>query len=217
MEPIVLILNGFEAAAFITGFVYWNKLRGTYWKYFPVYLLGIFICEMIGKYMKLHGLKEYNMLFCNYFVINLEFLFFYWLFYRSYAQLKNKRIAIASISLYIIGLLADISYIHKFEYWFASFTYTLGVALMLILIALYFIQLAMSEDAILQIKTNILFWICIGLLFFYIGTFPFYGIRNTLWLNYKSVAKTYSYFAFALNYFMYFMFSFSIICGKPKT
>lgn len=216
MEPIVLALNAFEAIAFVTGFIYWNKLKTTYWKYFPVYLFCIFLCEMAGKYMKLHGMKEANKLFFNHFVINAEFLFFYWLFYRSFSRSKNKKVAFAFICIYITGVFMDMGYVSKYEYWFSSFTYALGVVLMLILIALYFIQLATSDEAILQVRTNMLFWICVGLLFFYVGTFPYYGLRNTLWRNYKDVAKVYSYFSFGLNYFMYFMFAFSIICGKPK-
>jgi hypothetical protein len=61
-----------------------------------------------------------------------------------------------------------------------------------------------------------MFWTALGLIIFYLGTFPLYALRNTLVKHYLSVFTGYYYVSFVLNYCMYILFSIGFICHKPK-
>ena len=86
---------------------------------------------------------------------------------------------------------------------------------MLILILSYFFQLVTS-NSILNFKNNMLFWVCLGMLLYYLGTFPYFGLRNTFATNFQDVFNTYTYIAYFLNALMYLMFTISFIWGKPN-
>jgi hypothetical protein len=214
MHAHVLILNAFEAAAFITGFAYWRKLKNSYWRFFPVYLLCIFLCEMTGKLLNSLDMLTANRHLYEWFVIPMEFFFFFWLFYRSFAEAKDKLWAIGSCIVFSCCWLFDELYILPHGYKYHSFTYTSGVVLLLMLIILYFIRVARSDDAIRSIRSNTLFWVCVGLLLFFVGSYPYYGLRDFL-LTHRTVGEMYQYVAYTLDYFMYTTFMLAIIWGTP--
>lgn len=61
-----------------------------------------------------------------------------------------------------------------------------------------------------------LFWISLGLLIYYLGAFPYYGMRNVLAKEYKEIYITYGYIIYVLDILMYVMFTISFIWGKPN-
>jgi hypothetical protein len=205
-----------EALACISGFLYWKKIKASYWKWFPVYLLFVVLSEFAGHYFRFHGMVQANKDFFDYFEIPVEFFFFFWVFYNSFENPKNKRLPIVCAGIYLVCWLTDVLYFSNHVYWFYSFSYTIGNLLLLILILRYFIQLVTS-DAILTFKNNMLFWVGTGLLLYYLGTFPYYGLRNTMVNGYHDLFQKYSYIMFILNCLMYLSFSFSFIWGRPNT
>lgn len=98
---------------------------------------------------------------------------------------------------------------------FNSFSSTVGNLLLLILIWSFFIQLV-SSNAILTFRRNMLFWVSLGLLLFYLGAFPYYGLRNILARDFKEVYIIYTYIVYVLDILMYVMFTISFIWGKPN-
>ncbi len=185
------ILRIFEAIAFLTGLVYWKKIKNTYWVWFVLYLLFIVLSEAIGTYF-ITANKHANLAFFNYFEIPIEFIFFFSLFHQSYKLSKYKWLPIVCMAVFLVSWIMDLLYFSKLQFFFYSFSYTIGNLLLLILILGYFIRLVTS-DAILNFSHDMLFWVSTGLLLYYLGTFPFYGLRNTLTKNYKEVYITYHY------------------------
>ncbi len=61
-----------------------------------------------------------------------------------------------------------------------------------------------------------LFWVSLGLLLYYLGTFPYYGLRNTFVKDFHDVFVTYTYIEYFLNSLMYLMFTISFIWGNPN-
>lgn len=216
MNTLLNILTGCEIAAFLTGLVYWKKIKDTYWKWFTLYLLFIVITEFIGWYLLVIDSPEKNQAFYNYFEIPTEFLFFFFLFNQSYKTSKYKWLPIACTVIYLLSWMMDILYFSKLEFFFYSFSYTVGNLLLLVLILGYFIRLVTS-DAILGFRQDMLFWVGTGMLIYYLGSFPYYGLRNTLIKNYQDAHVTYTYIMYVLNCLMYIMFSFSFIWGKPRS
>jgi len=209
-------LNVLEIVSCITGFILFKKLRGSYWRWFPYYLAFIVVAEFTGKYFLEHKMLAACEKFCNLFEVPVEFLFFFWLFYRNFRESKYRKIPLMCIAAYLLCWLTDNLFLSKMNFWFYSFSYTCGNLLLLVLILTYFIGLV-TTDAILKYKQDMLFWVSTGLLLFYLGTFPYYGLRNTLVYNYKQLYITYSYIMYILNCLMYLMFTFSFIWGKPNS
>ena len=214
MEVFLSILRICELIACITGFIYWRKIRMSYLKWFPVFLLFIVLSECIGTFFTPPVYKLTNFVYFNYFEIPVEFLFFFWLFYNAIAFKKNKNLPLICAGLYLLSWLTDLVFFGMRE--FSSFSYTFGNLLLLVVILRYFIFLVTSNH-ILTFWNDMLFWICTGLLIYYLGTFPYYGLRKTFSTYYKNLYFTYSYIMYILNSLMYVMFTFSFIWGKPNT
>ncbi len=216
MEQLALnILRIAEAMACICGLIFWKKVEGTYWKLFPFYLLFIVFSELLGYYTKVHQLLTINNYYFRFLEIPAEFLFFFYIFYQAFKDKKYRWLPLACSGLYILCWLIDMFGMGKHRFWFSSFSSTIGNLLLLILILGYFIQLVTS-NAILDFKRDMLFWVSTGLLLFYLGTFPFYGLENMLYHYYRDVYNDYKFVASILDSSMYIMFAFSFIWGRPK-
>jgi len=211
----VIILRVFEFVACVTGFIHWGKIRASIFKWFPFYLSFIVLSEFIGQLLSDPAMKRTNIAFFNYFEIPIEFLFFFWLFFKTGKHYTYKSLPIFCAGTYLVCWLIDSLYLSKLQFSFYSFSYTIGNLLLLVLILRYFILLVTS-NSILGFANDMMFWICTGLLLYYLGTFPFYGLRNTLGTNYPQLYSTYSYIMYALNSLMYLMFTFSFIWGRPS-
>lgn len=213
---IQLGLNFFELLACVTGFVYWRKINKSYWKWFPVYLGVIVMIELTGKLlMNVYDDREANLALYNYFGIPIQFLFFFWLFYRFFKTEKLRRWPIAGLAIYLACWMAERFFLTVTRTWFMSFSYTVGNIILLVLIILFFIKF-INSDEILKYKQSMMFWVSLGLLAFYLGTFPYYALRNTLFDNYKQLANVYFYISFGLDYLMYILFTIAFIWGRPK-
>lgn len=208
--------NAFELMACITGLVYWRKLRGTYWQWFPIFLALIFAMEMCGKFLRdVLGNVEWNFILFRYISIPLQFLFYCWLFGRYFNGSPVRNVPLVAAAVYALSLLADIFLVQQGRFWFFSFSYTVGNLVLLVLIFTYFIRLVRDEEA-LQFKTSLMFWVCLGLLLFYLGTMPFYGLHNTLRTKYPAIFMVYWYIQIALSALMYTSFTLGFIWSRQK-
>gem|GEM_PF-202173 len=219
METIDLLkwtLNAFELAACIAGFLNWQKLKNTYWKYFPVYLGIIFLAEMTGKYLNVHEMFAWKVGLYNYFVIPLEILFFIWLFYKELSNTIYRWLPLVAAGIYVSCWAIDMFFISKQPLWWVqSFSYAVGIVCLLSLILSYLVHLTNSED-ILLIRQKPMFWVCLGLFVFYFCTLPFYGMGNYLFHKHPSIYIGYAYATYFLNFIMYLFFILSTIWGIPK-
>lgn len=217
MNSLVVILNVLELVSCITGFLYWNKIKHSYWKWFPVYLAVILLSEIIGEYLShIETYVHYSITLYRYFVIPFEFVFFYWIFYRYFNTNGKSKWPFYAAAIYLICLFIDLLYIEgKMKLLFDSFSYTVGNILLLILILMFFIKFIKSDE-LLKYSSSNMFWVCLGLLVFFLGSLPFYGLRTTLYRQYRDFYYVYWYIQFGLNYLMYIFFAISFIWGKPK-
>ncbi|KMQ68060.1 hypothetical protein ACM39_09360 [Chryseobacterium sp. FH2] len=197
-------------AAFIS-ILYFNRAKDRYWKYFSFYLILMFVCEVIGKW----GEKfiEYSKpAFFNYFVIPIEFLFFYWLYAAK--SLKKPKL------FYVISLLYLLTFIPS-DYFFGtrkiifSFNYTFGCLMLMVLVIMeYYRQVNSSE--ILNFSKNKMFYINLGVTLFYIGTLPFWTFFSLL-NEYKELWNIYFNYFLISGIIMYLLFSISFIWGKQSS
>lgn len=210
-----LLLHFFEVLACLAGFYHWNKLKKSYWKWFPVYLLIILINEFTGKYLASIGESRWNNYFFQFWGIPLQFLFFFWLFSRQRTNKSQNVLSITAAVIYIASIIVQILFFQGVKVWYFSFSYTVGNLLLVILILNYLLKF-INSDEILFYKSSMMFWVAVGLAIFYLGSFPFFALRNTLYYEYRDIFTIYNYVQLILSCLMYLVFSLAFIWGKPK-
>lgn len=205
-----------EALAAVTGFLYWKKIRHSFWKWFPFYLLIIVAIEVITE-SAFHIYENYsfNIAIHDYFSIPLQFLFFFWIFYMGSVGSSNKRWPLISAVLYGISWVAEVFLFENKRLWFMSFSYTVGNLLLLVCVISFFIAYVKSEK-IITYRSDMIFWVSVGLLVFYLGSFPLYGMYNTLIDKFPDLFNQYWLIAMGLNCTMYILFTLSFVWGKPR-
>ncbi len=210
MKPLLTIL---EIIACLSGYVYWRKMKGTYWVAFPIYLTFIVISELIGWLLANEKYKHLNIGFYNFLEIPMEFLFFFWLFNITSKSLSYNKLPLICAFIYLISWLVENIVYWNTPFFWAEKSYETGNLLLLILILRYFIVLVTSDE-ILNFRTNRMFWVCSGLLLYYLGSAPFYGLRSIIISNYPRLMAPFYTIVLVLNCIMYLMFAISFIWGK---
>jgi hypothetical protein len=211
-----IVLNVFELVSFITGIFCWNKVHNTYWRWFVFYLGVIFFTEMLGKYVG-YGLKDpqLNADIYFFFGIPVQFVFLFWLFYKWFSKRRDKLVPLTGLILYITAWVIDLLVFKDRKMWFSSFSYLVGNLVLFLTLIVFFLRFVNSNEVI-DFRNSMIFWVGTGMLIFYIGTLPFYGLRNFWYYNYEQVFYPYWVATFIFGALMYLFFAFAFIWGKLK-
>ncbi len=204
MTPIFVLFAG------IIGFIKWKNITNTYWIFFPFYLVIVALTE-VARFYWMNIPSVYTILATV--IVPVEFVFFFFLFYKN--SQNRITIIIGSIIYIIIFLLETIwGDLMKSDY-FMSISYTVGNLILLIFILQYFYKLIYSER-ILYFYHERMFWVSLGLLVFFLGTFPYFGLYNLLLTKHFKLLVSYTWVEIFLDYAMYLLFAASFIWGKEK-
>ena len=205
-------LHVFEISACVAGFLSWKKIRNSYWKWFAIYLAVIVAVEIVG-FITQHN-RPVNTAVFNYFGIPVQFFFLAWLFHLYFAETRKSWWPLIGAVIYLGAWVVDI-FTDKAPTWFTSFSYTVGNITLLVTIIIFFLRFIHSDE-ILNYRHSMMFLVSLGLLVFYLGTFPYYALRNTIY--YKSRPLFYIYWAISLllDWLMYIFFCIAFIWGRPK-
>ncbi len=200
-----------EGFAALISLFYYNRGKERYWRFFSLYLIMMFLCEVMGKWG--HYLIEYDKpKFFNYFVIPLEFIFFYWL-YAAKSFGKPRLFYVLSL-LYLFSFLPSEFFFTSKKIIF-SFNYTFGCLILMVLVIMeYYKQVNSSE--ILNFSRNKMFYINLGVTLFYIGTLPFWTFFSLI-SEYKELWSLYFNYFLITGIIMYLLFSISFIWGKQSS
>ena len=203
------IYYGSEALAALIGLLYLPRLKNTYWKYFAIYLILIFISETLGE----QGVfsRDNKVRFYNYLVIPGEFIFFYWL-YAAKSFRKPKLFYILS-ALYLLSFTPHELFFSSKKIVF-SLNYTLGSLFLLYLVVLEYYRQVNSSD-ILNFSDNRMFYINWGVTVFYIGTLPLLSFWS-LFAELKDLFSIYYIYFQISGIVMYVLFAVSFILGKEN-
>lgn len=201
-----------EGIAALASILYFKSIKKSHYLYFSLFLIFIFCCEMFGKFADQY-VSYSKISFFNYFVIPLEFIFFYWLY--AWKSLNKKNLFFIFTSLYLLSFIPHELYFNvlknKVIY---SFTYTFGSFLLMFLVVMeYYKQI--NSDNILHFAKNRMFYINIGVTLFYIGTLPFWAFYFQLYEHREIWDIYFSYFLIS-GIMMYLLFASSFIWGKQN-
>lgn len=157
-----------EGLSALLAIVFYSKYRYTPLRYFFILLVYVFFTGLLGVYIN-NVLGHNNVVVYNVFNI-VNFLFFYYVFYNVIRNARYRNWIVFGISLFIAA-----SSINPFFSEFLTesqlLSYAVGAVVLLFCIILYFIEV-LATSRILLINQEILFWISIGLLLFYVGYLP---------------------------------------------
>jgi len=207
LSKVLLIIQFFTA---LIAFVFFIRNNKSYWRWFSFYLIFIFIQEVVWTYNpELLGFKkQVYYAFCG---IPIQYLFLFWLF--AFKSLKNSLLYSLFSIIYIASYLPIELFYKKLDIVY-SLNLTIGTLLIAFLAVLEFIKQIRSDD-ILKFKENKMFYITIGVILFYIGTYPFWVFYDVLSQEpYLEVWNIYYLYFLISNCIMYLLFLASFIWGK---
>lgn len=170
------IAFGSECIAAITGlfFLFSYRTKGLL-KWFSIFLIYIFINDIIG-YNTRHLFPNSNNLILYNISTTLTFLFLFFIYYQYTKEKTNKRFILYFMVLYIITLFISGFYENYLDQ-LQSIPFLLGSFLLMTSIIFYYAELLKSEQ-IQEINKDLLFWISVGLLIYYVGKIPFRMVRD---------------------------------------
>ena len=174
INSLIKVCVSFEVFTAIIGTVFYYKYRDEkILKLFIFLIWYVAINELVGLYLKLNG--EINAIIHN--IYNLINFTFFLILYRYYIDnYKHKKIIMFMGIVYVLAFIINGFYENYFtEY--QRFPYIIGGLSLVISVILYFIDLLNSEK-VLKASKDLLFWISVGLLIYFVGNLPFRIIRN---------------------------------------
>ena len=195
-----------EGIAALTSILFYQKIKKTQYLLFSLYLIFIFISEMLSRlgYLPIAKTSYYNNT-----VIPIEFITFYWLY--AWKSLNNKKLFFIFTSLYLLSFIPNELYFTKNKVIY-SFNYTFGSFLLMFLVIMEYYK-QVNSDNILNFAKNRMFYINLGVTLFYIGTLPFWAFYFPL-LEHRELYDIYRDYFWISGIIMYLLFAASFIWGK---
>lgn len=221
MEPTEKIRWVYRIILNVSAFALWfwrPRWRNTYWKWLPLYVTAIALSEWMGLYMRtILPARTWNPILYSFIIHPGIFIFLFWVLgkYDNEQRRRNRLWGIFSIVV-CAACITDFYLFSGQKLWFSSFSYLIGALLLCILLVRFFIQYMFSNH-ISGFKSDTIFWFCCVLFVYYMGTFPFFALRNTLADQYYyEIFEPYFYIQITLAAVMYFLFFIIYSCTRPK-
>ncbi len=229
----MMLTHCVEAMAALTGVFFYNHYKNKTEKYFIFFLVGIVICEFIGRYTKyvypgdvlefLIGTKfEKNHWWSNIYWVIGAVLFFSF-YYRKILNVKifKSIIKVATFSFLVFSIIYIILNWHLFFKQFFAILDIFGAIVIFLCAVFYFIETLLSEK-ILTFYRSLNFYISFAIFIWWLIITPltFYDVYFTYevgkpYTDWDFVFLRWQIFLFA-NIFMYSTFTFALIFCKPK-
>ncbi len=200
-----------ELITVITGTVYLYKYKHTVLKYFLMYLWYSVLTDFLGKWYITHTEHTHNHIIYNfYYLITFCFLL---LLYRKLVAYKNhKKWILYFTVLYFFSFFLNLFY-QDYYTQIQAIPFIIGAISLVISIVFYF-QEVLNSNEVLNIFKNLIFWISVGLLIYYIGKIPARIVTNH-WSEFKHYKIIYA-LTHILNIIMNLFFIIGFICSKEE-
>lgn len=206
MELLILISTFSVLLPALTGVILGPNLDKRL-NYMVMFLFLTLFIEILATYCVLHKVSNY--LLYDWFSL-VEYSFFA-LFYRS--MIRNRNIALLiliSIGCYVTGSLVYIFYFHTGA--FSSFLNNIESILIVSLVLVYFYEL-FTADLYVNLAREPYFWISVGVLFYYAGSFFQQGTYNYA-VNHIELKRFEMVIHSFSNILMYLLFTQGLLCRR---
>jgi len=198
----------------ITAVVAWvtiKKVKNSPLKYLPYYLTYACVLEYGANTDVIYDLFGKGTSWWYNFGINVELLFYFYIYYMYLKNVRHKK------SVIFLGIIYEIYFLYNVfiaETWddYQVFPFTLGGVFLIILIFIFLLEMFQS-NRILHTNKYLIFWISIGLLFYNIIPIPLFVIRSIISDAEISYLMIIQYIA---NIIMYLLFIYGFIWSSMK-
>lgn len=163
--PLSLV---FEIIGLFGAIFFYIKKRNKIILYFIPFLFLTVMVEFIGRWGTFpKGFRKFAMY--NIFT-TIEFLFYSFLFYTHFNKVIYKRIVLFFIPSYILVVALNLIFIQGLNKTFHSYTFLLGSFFIVVFCCCFFYESVLPEQIDQQLSKQPFFWICCGLLIYYLGS-----------------------------------------------
>lgn len=207
LSKVLLVI---EFLAALVSFFYLFRLKNSYWKWFAVYLIVIFIQEFFW-YFNISIVNISKQAYYAFLGIPIQYLFFYWLF--ALKSLKNKKMFIICCTLYLLSIIVE-ALLEKIHVVY-SISINIGTIILIFLVVLEFMK-QIKNDNILNFRENRMFYVNFGIILFYVATYPFIAFYKMLANQYVEIWNGYYLYFMISNCVMYLLFIISFLWGKQQ-
>lgn len=192
--------------------------------YFVYFLLTTVFVESLGVFVinsKKSGLVKFDrafqpMLF-NVFT-TIEFIFYSLIFIINIKLKSLRKLILFLIPVYITVVAYNLAFVQGI-YKFHTYSFLVGAFLMVVYSCFYLYESILPESLNIQLSKQPFFWVCIGLLIFYLGSVIINGLFEYLTTTSlkKQGTRIYILINNSLNVILYGSFSIAfILCRKNK-
>ncbi len=174
-------------------------------KYFIPFLLLTVIVELVGTWFSYKDIKNYWLY--NIFT-TIEFIFYSFLFYLHFRRPVFKKVALVLIPILILFDVVNLTFIQGTKY-FHTYTFLLGSFFIVVFCCFFLYESILPEHINQHLSKQPFFWICIGLLIFYLGSVIINALFEYLRSNdlQREGIKIYGIINHTLNVLLYSSFS----------
>lgn len=193
------------------GLISMHKLPGKKAKFLVILIWFSVAIELVGYYF------TYWTGLLNYYVYNFYmFVSFsaYILLLRSLLLKINYRMtAVYCLILFVVSFFLNIIYFKEDANRSFTYSFAIGVLLVLILSCLYLVEI-FNSDKILNFKRSVFFWYILGILVFHVPFTPFMLAIN--WFLIKQDDSVFSLVLFILNFLAHSCFIIGFLWSEKK-
>ncbi|KRD57790.1 hypothetical protein ASE40_15620 [Flavobacterium sp. Root935] len=195
----------------IVGLFSLPKLPGNKAKFLVLLIWFSIITEIVGYYF-----TQWTGLL-NFYVYNFymfaSFSAYILLLRALLTKINNRTLAVIFLILFIVSFFLNILYFKEDINRSFTYSFAIGVLLVLILCCLYLIEIFNSEK-ILNFKKSVFFWYILGILVFHVPFTPFMLAIN--WFLIKQDESIFSLVLFILNFLAHSCFIIGFIWSEKK-
>ena len=163
----------FEIISLLAALFFYIKKGNKIILYFIPFLLVTVVVESIGAFYLAHGKRNY--LIYNIFT-SIEFLFYSFLFLHFLKKALFNNSILIFLPSYLLLVILNMFFVQGLNETFNTYSFLVGSFFIVVFCCCYFYESVLPENADLHLIQEPFFWICSGLLIFYLGSV----IINTL-------------------------------------
>ncbi len=161
----------------------YSRYYDTPFKFLPILILYTFLNELLGGLVRQNSqfslfindsYSWYNMIIYNIYII-VFYLYFYYLYRHYIENEKHKKLIVYGGALFILIALIN-PFVQDFRFEGQAFAYVLG-GIVLITCSMYYFNGRRKNSKLIFEKTDLLSWISLGLILFYLGYLPIKILR----------------------------------------
>lgn len=210
-----LLINGIElfTAIIITYIIIAKKWYNFREIGFLTFIWFTFFCDAFGSFYSYVLEISDNYFILNFYtIISIPFLL-YW--YRNYVRNKLLRTAILSfITIFLLlGLYNLLFFESKSQY--LSILFLCGALFLIISIMFYYIEQLFSDQKF-SFKNNLVFWISVGQIIFYLGMIPMISLNKYIMPFLKSNPLSFYIILLTLNVILYSSYIIGFLWHQKK-